>query len=131
MSENPGLVEALEPVAKVLRSMDVRFYVGGWVASSYHGASRSTLDVDLVADLKRENVDLLVDKLQNEYYLSRSAIIDAIERSSCFNLIHLATSPVAVPKNKPDAFHEFVKCVIENLAGLTMSVLQKTEKLYH
>lgn len=70
MSEKPGLVEALEPVANALHSMDVRFYVGGSVASSYHGASRSTLDVDLVADLKRENVDLLVDKLQNEYYVS-------------------------------------------------------------
>ena len=92
MSENPGLVEALEPVAKALQFMDVRFYVGGSVASSYHGASRSTLDVDLVADLKRENVELLVDKLQNEYYVSSSAIIDAIERCSCFNLIHLSSS---------------------------------------
>ena len=92
MSESPGLVDALEPVAKALRSMDVRFYVGGSVASSYHGASRSTLDVDLVADLKRNNVDLLVDKLQTEYYVSGSAIVDAIERSSCFNLIHLSSS---------------------------------------
>ena len=92
MSENPGLVEALEPVAKALQFMDVCFYVGGSVASSYHGASRSTLDVDLVADLKRKNVDLLVEKLQNEYYVSSSAIIDAIERCSCFNLIHLSSS---------------------------------------
>ena len=92
MSANSGLVEALEPVAKALQSMDVRFYVGGSVASSYHGASRSTLDVDLVADLKRENVELLVDELQSEYYLSSSAIIDAIERVSCFHLIHLSSS---------------------------------------
>jgi len=92
MSETPGLVEALKPVAKALQSMDVRFYVGGSVASSYHGASRSTLDVDLVADLKRENVELLVEELQDEYYVSSSAIIDAIERCSCFNLIHLSSS---------------------------------------
>ena len=103
MSENPGLVEALEPVANALHSMDVSFYVGGLVASSYHIASRSTLDVDLVADLKRKNVDLLVDKLQNEYYMSGSAIIDAIERCSCFNLIHLSSSfkvDVFIPKNR-------------------------------
>lgn len=91
-SDNPGLVEALEPVAKVLQSMAVRFYVGGSVASSYHGASRSTLDVDLVADLKRNNVGLFVEKLQNEYYVSGSAIIDAIKRLSCFNIIHLSSS---------------------------------------
>ena len=92
MSENSGLVEALEPVAEALHSMDVRFYVGGSVASSYHGASRSTLDVDLVADLKRKNVDPLVNQLQSEFYVSGSAIIDAIERSSCFNLIHLSST---------------------------------------
>ena len=51
MSEIPGLIDALKPVARVLQSMGVRFYVGGSVASSYHGASRSTLDVDLVAEL--------------------------------------------------------------------------------
>jgi len=92
MSDVPGLIEALEPVANILQSMDVRFYVAGSVASSYHGASRSTLDVDLVADLKRNNVDLLVDKLKNEYYVSHSAIIEAIDRLSCFNLIHLSSS---------------------------------------
>jgi hypothetical protein len=66
MGDKPGLIEALEPVARVLQSMDVRFYVGGSVASSYHGASRSTLDVNLVADLKRTNADLFVDKLKSE-----------------------------------------------------------------
>ena len=49
MSDSPGLIEALEPVARVLQALEVRFYIGGSVASSFHGASRSTLDVDLVA----------------------------------------------------------------------------------
>ena len=63
MSESPGLVEALEPVAKALQSMEVRFYVGGSVASSYHGASRSTLDVDLVADNNSALIDFLMKHL--------------------------------------------------------------------
>ena len=92
MSENPGLLEALEPVARVLQSMEVRFYVGGSVASSFHGAARSTMDVDLVADLRAKDVEHFVSRLNNEYYVSKTAIIDAITRLSCFNLIHLQSS---------------------------------------
>lgn len=92
MSDNPGLIEALEPVASVLQSMEVKFYIGGSVASSFHGASRSTMDVDLVADLKAGDVDHFVGQLKDEYYVSKTAIIEAIERQSCFNLIHLSSS---------------------------------------
>ena len=92
MSESPGLIEALEPVARVLQAMEIKFYVGGSVASSFHGASRSTMDVDLVADLKTNHVDHFVSQLQNEYYASKVAVHDAIARHSCFNLIHLASS---------------------------------------
>lgn len=82
MSENPGLLEALEPVVRVLQSMEVRFYVGGSVASSFHGAARSTIDVVLVADLKTKDVDHFVSGLHSEYYVSKTAIIDAIARHS-------------------------------------------------
>lgn len=47
------------------------------------------MDVDLVADLKTKDVDHFVSGLHSEYYVSKTAIIDAIARHSCFNLIHL------------------------------------------
>ena len=93
MNSNQGLVEALVPVAKVLQSLGVRFFIGGSIASSFHGAARSTMDVDLVADLKSENIEPFIGRLNiDEYYVSRAAIEDAINRKSCFNVIHLATS---------------------------------------
>lgn len=104
MNNSPGLFEALEPVATVFRTLEVDFYIGGSVASSYHGASRSTMDVDVVADLNLDKVDRFVDQLGDDYYASKPAIIDAISRKSCFNLIHLQTSfkvDVFVLKNRP------------------------------
>ncbi|MFK7768188.1 MAG: hypothetical protein AB8B55_13270, partial [Mariniblastus sp.] len=93
MNSDQGLVEALEPVARVLYSLDIRFYIGGSVASSFHGAARSTMDVDLVADLSLENVEPFVNRLgKEEFYVSQAAIEDAVNRSSCFNVIHLASS---------------------------------------
>ena len=42
---------ALSPVVHALRSLNIRHYIGGIVASSFHGATRSTIDVDVVAEI--------------------------------------------------------------------------------
>ena len=114
MNENPGLIEALEPVAKVLQEMNIKFYIGGSVASSFHGASRSTMNVDLVADFEAKDVNQFVTRLQNEYYVSKTAIIDAIARMSCFNLIHLPSSfkvDVFVLKKRPFGINSMNRAV--------------------
>ncbi len=51
------------------------------------------MDVDLVADLRLENIEPFISRLGKEkYYVSQPAIKDAINRSSCFNVIHLAST---------------------------------------
>lgn len=92
MSETDDLVDALAPVIDALRTLEVSHYVGGSVASSFHGATRSTMDVDLVCELKDEHILQFIKCFGNDFYLSESAIRDAIRRKSCFNLIHLPTS---------------------------------------
>lgn len=89
---NDDLAEALRPVAKAFAHVGVPFYVGGSVASSFHGAMRSTMDVDLVADLSDAQVTPFLTELGDAYYFSEAAIRDAIRRKSSFNLIHLGTS---------------------------------------
>lgn len=103
MNSDQGLIEALEPVARIFQSLGVLFYVGGSVASSFHGAARSTLDVDLVAELSHEHVESFVSRLGDKYYVSQPAIEDAINRKSCFNIIHLVSSfkvDIFIPKNR-------------------------------
>ena len=90
---NQGLVEALEPVARILQSLNIGFFVAGSVASSFHGAARSTMDVDVVANLQPAKIQPFVSRLDSEeYYVSQAAVEDAVKRSSCFNVIHLASS---------------------------------------
>lgn len=91
-SNDDDLVLALGPVVQTLRSLNVPFYVGGSVASSYHGAVRSTMDVDLVCELTDGQVVELLSQLGEDYYASEPAIREAIRRKSCFNLIHYPTS---------------------------------------
>jgi hypothetical protein len=69
----PELLAALGPVVDAFEALDVRYYVGGSVASSAHGAARASLDVDLVADLGLEHVQPLVGRLAAEYFSVASA----------------------------------------------------------
>ncbi|MCA9129035.1 MAG: hypothetical protein KDB22_18235 [Planctomycetales bacterium] len=104
MSEIADVARALEPVARALESLGVRYYVGGSVASSYHGAVRSTMDVDIVCELEAEHVPAFLRNLGDDYYSSESAIREAIRRRTCFNLIHLPTSfkvDVFVSRRRP------------------------------
>jgi hypothetical protein len=94
---------AMMPVIGQFEQLGVAYYIGGSVASSLCGVPRSTLDVDLVADLQLSHVDRLVDALRGTYYIDARMIQDAIRRKSCFNLIHLPTSykiDVFVLKNR-------------------------------
>ena len=85
------ILAALIPVVDALERLDVPYYVGGSAASSNYGVARSTLDVDLVADLGAKHVDPLVGSLKSAYYVDGKMISEAIARKSCFNVIHLAT----------------------------------------
>jgi hypothetical protein len=98
------LLTALRPVVAEFQRLGILFHVGGSVASSAHGAGRSTQDVDLVAELHREHVKPLAAGLAGAFYVSEPMILSAIERQSCFNLIHLPTMfkvDVFVLKRRP------------------------------
>jgi len=79
-------------VAHALEQMGVPYAVGGSLASSLHGVIRSTLDVDIVADMRQEHVQPLVAALSKEFYIDDEMMRDALRRRSSFNLIHYETA---------------------------------------
>ena len=81
----------LDPVIQVFKTLNIAYYIGGSVASSAYGIARTTMDVDLVADLKVNHVESFAKLLESEYYLDVDTIVDAIRRRSSFNLVHLET----------------------------------------
>jgi hypothetical protein len=87
----PEILAALTPVAEALEAMGVAYHVGGSVASSAHGMARATLDVDLVAELRQQDVEPLVNRLSPAYYIDGDSLRNAIASTASFNLIHLET----------------------------------------
>jgi hypothetical protein len=82
---------ALEPLVRVFDDLGIGYSVVGSVASSAHGVPRTTLDVDLVADLPERLVQPLVAAITADYYVDEDAAIDAVRRRSMFNAIHTST----------------------------------------
>ena len=78
-------------VIDTLNVLEIPYFIGGSLASSVHGVIRTTMDVDLVADLRLEHVEPLVQMLGQAFYVDGGAIQEAIRSRRSFNLIHLET----------------------------------------
>jgi len=87
----PEIVEVAQKLVKVFEELGILYHVGGSLASSAFGVPRATLDVDIVADIKPEQVIKVSDLLKEEFYVDPDMIFEAIQRQSSFNLVHLET----------------------------------------
>ena len=84
--------EFLVYVAELLERLGIPYHVGGSVASSAHGMYRASADIDFVIDPTSDQLEALARALDSEFYVSRSAIAEALSRRSTFNAIHDQTS---------------------------------------
>jgi hypothetical protein len=85
------VLAALSPIAQAFKWLGVRYYVGGSVASSVRGLPRTSIDVDLAAELRPEHVAPLVGALTRDFYVSEPRVREAVAARRSFNVIHLAT----------------------------------------
>ncbi len=88
-------IELAQKIASILLPLNIPYVVGGSVASSLLGENRSTQDLDLVIDLEARIAPQLIDVMSAEFYISESAVNEAIAKSrtapreSSFNVIYL------------------------------------------
>lgn len=107
MAYNSEIRIATEPLIRFFEAKQIEYHIGGSVASSAHGIPRTTLDVDLVANIGTHHVEQMVQSLQSTYYIDASMIENAIKTESSFNLIHLETIiKIDIFTLKNDAFDQ-------------------------
>jgi hypothetical protein len=84
--------ELLSFVITTLQQLGIKFMLSGSHASSLHGEARATHDIDLVARLSQQNVQPLVRAFSgSRFYLSESAVVEAIQSKRMFNLLETTT----------------------------------------
>jgi len=76
-------------VADALEDLGVPYAIGGSFASALHGVMRATMDADLVADLRQEDLAPFVQALGGLFYANAEMMREAIGQHRSFNLIHL------------------------------------------
>lgn len=88
------LAEPVQITLKITEEFDrlnILYFIGGSLASSLHGVPRATQDVDIVADIRMDNIPAIVNAFKSEFYIDADMIRGAIQYRKSFNIIHLAT----------------------------------------
>jgi len=70
----------LTPLIASFDALKIPFFIGGSVASSTHGMMRSTQDLDVVADLREDQIAPLAEELGPNFKVNELALRDAVRR---------------------------------------------------
>lgn len=84
-------IQITRMITTVLNQLNISYFISGSLASSLHGIPRATQDIDIVADLKSNQIISFLKALEKDFYIDADMIKEAIQRRSSFNIIHLAT----------------------------------------
>jgi hypothetical protein len=81
-------LSVLSAVTNTLDNIGIRYVLVGSFASSMHGIYRATADIDVLTDLKIEQVHPLFESLRNTFYVDEHTMRNAVARGGSFNAIH-------------------------------------------
>lgn len=80
-------------VCKVLNDSGARYMVAGSIASMHYGEIRSTLDVDIVAELRLVDATALRDAFREpDFYFEPDSMYRAMALHGMFNIIDIGTA---------------------------------------
>lgn len=129
----PDPFAALRRVTAALEKLGARYLVCGSMASSHHGEPRSTHAIDLVADLRREDIEPLRTCLGPGFHAGALAMRDAIKSRTMFNVIDRSSGvkvDVILLRDRPFSRTELARAVPMQLPdGLNVRVATAEDTL--
>ena len=101
----PDELDVLRDVSARFEHAAIPYMLTGSLAMNYYATPRMTRDIDLVADLEGADVPRVVEIFDPDYYVSETAVAEAIRDRSSFNLIEQrSVTKVDVFPRKRDRF---------------------------
>lgn len=99
------LVSILKIVVRRLEKLKIPYILTGGLAVSFWGSPRTTHDIDIVIDARKEDQGKILDIFKKDFYISKIAVSEAIDRRFTFNIIHFKEGlKVDFWLSKKDAF---------------------------
>jgi hypothetical protein len=71
-------------ILETLDRLEIPYMEAGSAASSLHGIARPTMDVDMVADLRTDQIDQFVSQLKADFYADPEMITESLARQRSF-----------------------------------------------
>jgi hypothetical protein len=108
---------------QLFESINIDYYVSGGVASSIHGEPRSTRDLDLVIEVKPNQIDLLIKTLEASGYYCPAGAVEDLQNGygNMLNITHtetIANADIYIMDNSPYSRSQMNRRILIDLDGI-------------
>lgn len=81
-------LEVLKIVCRRLKGADIPYMVTGSTAANFYTMPRMTRDIDIVIEMKKEDVSRFSALFKDDFYVDAESVGEAIAQRGMFNIIH-------------------------------------------
>jgi hypothetical protein len=102
--------ELVTDVSSRLEKANIEYMLSGSIAMGVYTVGRASWDVDVVMDIKEEDIEKFISIFGSRYFLQPDVIKEEIKRSGMFNIIDRETSfkvDFIIKKHSPFREEEF------------------------
>jgi Domain of unknown function (DUF1814). len=83
----PAEIDLLKFVCRKLEDMGIAYMLTGSLAANFYAVPRMTRDIDIVIEIEKPEIHTFYQEFIGDFYLTKNAIIEAIEHETMFNII--------------------------------------------
>ena len=120
-------VDALTMVARKFDAAAIPYMLTGSVAALFYGRDRSTVDMDIVVDMRGRNTGQLAAALGEDYFFDAEAAEESFRRGRMYNALPLTGGPKIdlIPlTDEPFEQTKFRRRVTKDWHGTPIAVIQ-------
>lgn len=81
-------LDILKIVCDKLDQIGIPYMLTGSFAGNFYAVPRMTRDIDLVIAMQKSKIDTFLETFQNDFFVDRGSIEDAIKHEGSFSIIH-------------------------------------------
>jgi hypothetical protein len=118
--------ELVADVTSKLEKAEIEYMLSGSIAMGFYTVGRTSWDVDVVVDLKQEDVDRFLTIFGDGYFIQSHVIKEEIKRSGMFNILDDKTSfkiDFIIKKHTPFRDEEFRRRKKVNFLGTQLWIV--------
>jgi len=110
----------------------IPYMISGSLGSSLHGEPRATNDIDLIIAPTGRQLNIFIQSLGDDYYVSSEAADEAFRNRSMFNVIDYKTgwkADIIIHKGRPFSVEEFNRRIQGEIEGVQVFVVSPEDAI--